>query len=665
MKFEIPSLLWLLALMPLLIWFYVAAWRRRQRLIAEFIPRRLVADLTVGVSRGRQKAKMILTSTAVALIIVAAARPQWGFQWDEATQKGLDIIVAIDASRSMLATDVVPNRLERAKLAALDLMKLAKTDRIGLIAFAGSAFMQCPLTLDDNAFRQSVASLKPEIMPQGGTALAETIQVALDAFAGEEENHKVLVLFTDGEDHQEQVLETAQKAAEEDLRIFTVGVGSPEGDLIPIGKQGAQTIYLKDQSGEVVKSRLNEALLQQVAGTAKGFYLNLAGTASIETLYTQGLAPLPKAEVTSRLVRRYFERFYWPLSVAIVLLLIEMFLPDKRRSRRSGKTVINPVTATLAFLLFGVGAASATPGAAMKAFRKGDFGKALEMYERLQEKTPKDHRLLYNAGASAYRAGEFDKALEKFSAAIATEDETMQEKVWYNLGNTQFRIGQGNEDPQMKLESWKTAMKMYDQVLKMNPEQTDAQHNRELVKKMVQALEEQMEKQKGDDGEDSENSDEDKKEDEENEDKKQENQGDQGDQSEQQQEQQQDQQNSDQNQEGSEDQQKQDQQQDGKDGEKKDRENPEEKDGEEQKPEPQPSPEEKDSESEEKPQPKPGEGKGDDEKQQEQMVMQKTLTLEQAKQLLDAQRSRELPLIFRPPPNKDQKGGRGPIVKTW
>ena len=263
MNFAMPNLLWLLALVPVLIWFFFAAWKRRQKLIAEFIPRRLVSELTVGVSRRRQKARLILFTIAVVLVIFALARPRWGYKWDETTQKGLDIIVAIDASRSMLAKDVAPNRLERAKLAALDLMALAKTDRIGLIAFAGSAFLQCPLTLDDNAFRQSVDALKTEIMPQGGTALAETIAVAMDAFENEEENYKILVLFTDGEDHQELVMERAEEAEEAGMRIFTVGVGRPEGDLIPVGQQNGRTVFLKDKDGQVVKSRLNEALLQQ------------------------------------------------------------------------------------------------------------------------------------------------------------------------------------------------------------------------------------------------------------------------------------------------------------------------------------------------------------------------------------------------------------------
>src|ERR1051325_5414353 len=150
---------------------------------------------------------MILLVISVGLLILTLAQPQWGFAWEEARQRGLDIIVAVDTSRSMLAEDIAPNRLARAKLAALDLMRLAKHDRLGLVAFAGTAFLQCPLTLDDEAFRQSVNQLEVGIIPQGGTALAEAIETALSAFKDTGDNHRILVLFTDGEDHDSGALD--------------------------------------------------------------------------------------------------------------------------------------------------------------------------------------------------------------------------------------------------------------------------------------------------------------------------------------------------------------------------------------------------------------------------------------------------------------------------
>src|SRR5438034_7548368 len=233
MKFANPQMIWLLLVtVPLLAWFLWWAWRRKQALIAQFVQSRLLAQLTVGVSPLRQKIRLGLVVLAVACALLALARPQWGFDWEEAKQRGLDIVVAIDTSRSMLAEDVRPHRLSRARLAALDLMKLAKSDRLALVPFAGTAFLQCPLTLDEQAFRQSVEALEVGIIPQGGTALSEAIETALAAYKEDADNYKILVLFTDGEDHDSGAVEAAEKAAKAGLKVFTVGVGTPAGELL-------------------------------------------------------------------------------------------------------------------------------------------------------------------------------------------------------------------------------------------------------------------------------------------------------------------------------------------------------------------------------------------------------------------------------------------------
>src|SRR5437773_5650948 len=342
MKFANPQMMWLLLVtVPLLAWFLWWAWRRKQALIAQFVQARLMAQLTVGVSPWRQKIRLGLLVLAVACALLALARPQWGFDWEEAKQRGLDIVVAIDTSRSMLAEDVRPNRLARAKLAALDLMKLAKSDRLALVPFAGAAFLQCPLTLDDDAFRQSVDALVVGIIPVGGTALTEAIETAQTAFK-EGENYKTLVLFTDGEDHDSDALETAKKAAMAGLKIFTVGVGTPNGELLRVTDESGATGYIKDEQGNVVKSRLDEELLREIATVTGGFYLALRGVNSMETLYEQGLAPLPKSDISSRLVKRYHERFQWPLALACAALLVEMLLPERTRLARSAPDLKAP-----------------------------------------------------------------------------------------------------------------------------------------------------------------------------------------------------------------------------------------------------------------------------------------------------------------------------------
>ena len=335
MRFEHPRLLWLLFFaIPAAIAFFWWTWQTKRRLISQFVQSRLLANLTVGVSTARQKLRMALLVTSVALLIAVLARPQWGFDWEEAKQRGLDVVLAIDTSKSMLAEDVAPNRLTRAKLAALDLKRLAKTDRVGLIAFAGSAFLQCPLSLDDEAFRQSINALDVNIIPQGGTALAEAIETAQAAFKDKNDNHKVLVFFTDGEDHDGHAVEAAQKAAKEGMHIFTIGVGSANGELLKVSDAKGRSDFIKDEEGNVVKSHLNEKLLRDIAQAANGFYMLLSGANAMELLYERGLAPLPKTERSDRQVKRFHERYHWLLGLTIALLITEMFLPERRPARR-------------------------------------------------------------------------------------------------------------------------------------------------------------------------------------------------------------------------------------------------------------------------------------------------------------------------------------------
>ncbi|MEI9866166.1 MAG: VWA domain-containing protein [Limisphaerales bacterium] len=206
----LPPTLWL---------FFWWAERSRQKLLTQFVEARLLSQLTVGISPARRKLRAALLVFAVAFLVITLARPQMGFDLQEVEQRGLDIVVAVDTSKSMLATDIVPNRLQRAKLAALELMQKAGTDRMGLVAFAGDAFLECPLTIDNTAFQQSVQALDVNSIPQGGTALAAAIDTAMTAFK-EKDHYKVLVLFTSDADNDAGALEAAQNAAKSGLKIL-------------------------------------------------------------------------------------------------------------------------------------------------------------------------------------------------------------------------------------------------------------------------------------------------------------------------------------------------------------------------------------------------------------------------------------------------------------
>lgn len=502
MNFAYGYMLWMLAIIPpALIVFFWWAWRERQRLMTQFIQARLLPGLTIGLAPTRQKVRFALITVAVTLLIVALARPQWGFTWEESKQKGLDIVVAIDTSKSMLAEDIAPNRLQRAKLAAFDLMQQAQSDRLGVVAFAGSAFLQCPLTIDDNAFRQSVEALDVNIIPQGGTALAEAITTAATAFK-EGDNFKVLVIFTDGEDNDENALEAAQAAAKDGMKIFTVGIGTPEGEILRIKDAKGRMDYLRDAEGNAVKSRLNESLLQQIAGaTEGGFYLPLRGAKTIDTLYEKGLAPLPKSEGQEKLVKRFYERYHWPLGVAIGLLLVEMLLPERgRRSEKKNnvQSQANNLQKVAAMLLVMsalwpmVGAAS--PATALKDYQSGNFTNALTEYERLlneqsKAQKPEDPRLHFNAGVAAYRATNFTVAIQHFNAVLLARDIQLQAKAYYNLGNVHYRLGQQAEELDKLEEEWRLALKHFQHAVELDATYEDAEFNRAFVAERLKQIE--------------------------------------------------------------------------------------------------------------------------------------------------------------------------------
>jgi Ca-activated chloride channel homolog len=499
MTFANPNMLWLLlALPPALLAFFWWAVRTRQRLLTQFIQARLLPALTVGISPARQKIRVGCLVLAVVCLILALARPQWGFDWEEMKLRGLDIVVAIDTSKSMLAEDIAPNRLARAKLAALELMQRARSDRLGLVAFAGSAFLQCPLTIDDAAFRQSVDALNVNIIPQGGTAIAEAIETALTAYK-EGDNYKVLVLFTDGEDHDSGAVAAAEKAAKEGMRIFTVGIGTAEGEILRVNDAKGNSDYVRDEQGNVVKSHLDEQLLRQIAGaTESGFYLPLRGAKAIDTLYDQGLAKLPKAQHEEKFVRRYHERYHWPLAVAIMLLLAEMLFPERKREPKAkapasaSLPAAVPRALTILLLLLLPAAVRGSTSSALREYKAGNYDQALKEYERLLKSKGDDPRLHFNAGAAAYRDRQFEEAAKQFNATLASPDLKLQGLAYYNEGNALFHLGERDADPKKRTEAWEKALQDYQSSAKLNSQDADAKYNYEFVKRKLEELKQQQ-----------------------------------------------------------------------------------------------------------------------------------------------------------------------------
>jgi Ca-activated chloride channel family protein len=338
MAWREPLFLWLLLLLPLAGGFFVWSLRRRRAALERFAEARLLPSLVPDLDERRRHWRAAALLGALAAAILALGGPQWGFHWEEVRRQGVDIVVALDTSRSMLAQDVRPDRLSRAKLAIEDLVKQLRGDRVGLVAFAGSAFVQCPLTLDYQAFAESLRAVHVGIIPKGGTALAEAIDVSLDAFEARRSKHEALILITDGEDHEGKVEEAAKRAAERGIRIYTVGIGTPDGELIPAATDG-QPGFLKDRQGNVVKSRLDDATLKQIAVTTGGAYVHAAGpNLGLDQVYAEHIAKMETRRLQSTMQRRFEERFQWPLLLALALLAIEPLIGVRRGTATTWRT---------------------------------------------------------------------------------------------------------------------------------------------------------------------------------------------------------------------------------------------------------------------------------------------------------------------------------------
>jgi Ca-activated chloride channel homolog len=490
-----PGWFWALALVPALAFWFLRAERRARTKLARIVSPRLRAQLTDGVQPGRRRLRYALLLAGMSLLVVAAARPQIGFDSLEVKRRGLDLMIAIDTSKSMLATDVEPNRLTRAKLAAQDLIALSQGDRLGLIAFAGRAFLQAPLTIDYGAVIAAVQDLDTDAVPRGGTNIAEAIQLALDAFGKGEGSDRALVLMTDGEELEADAVTMAKKAAMAGVKIFALGIGSSEGSLLPLPGGG----FVRDRAGQMVRSRLDESRLSEIAAATDGRYMRLtAGPEAIAELYRDGISQLKRKELEMKTTQRPIERYAWPLSAALVLismgaLLRERRSPPRPTARASRKKAARSMAAAL-FTLLGVAAipgafaASNAPTAseAMRQYRDGKYGDAESNFESLGRQHPNSARYQFNLGAAAYKKGDYARAAEAFGRALAMPDRALHETTFYNLGNTLYQQGAAQKESAAKLRDWGNAIAHYDNALRLNPKDGDALANRAFVQRAIE-----------------------------------------------------------------------------------------------------------------------------------------------------------------------------------
>lgn len=507
----------------LLAWGYRRFDASQRAALSKFAAARLLPKLTISISPQRRWLKRGLVMAGVLLVFIALARPQMGFEMRETHRRGLELVFAIDTSKSMLAQDVKPDRLTRAKLGVTDLVARLQGDGVGLIAFAGNAFLQCPVTLDYDAFRESLNALDTSTIPVGGTNIAAAIHEAEAVFEERNPAEKILVLLTDGEDLDGEGITAAEAAAKKGVKIFTVGVGNSTGELVPIPSANGGTEFARDDKGQLVKSHLDETTLKKIAEASGGMYQPLGSQVEgLNAIYDKGLVNFSRGDLSSRQAKVPLERFQWPLLAGLLCLVADWVVGNRRRAAvaapepppsapvrkklpsppsRSTATVAS-LSAALAFLsaFTQPQARAATPQDAEQAYRKGDYSKAHQDYAATAAQQPAKPELQFNSGSAAYKAGDYSQAASGFQESLKTAPVAVQQDAYYNLGNTQYRLGQQTEKekPEDTIKTWEEAVKSYDAALQITPTDSAAKHNRDLVKRKIERLKKQEEQKKQD-----------------------------------------------------------------------------------------------------------------------------------------------------------------------
>ena len=518
LKFAEPAGFALLLLTPILAALWLISVNRSKARVGRMVAQRL-RDLLVGQApwRGLQTALLI---AGLAFGSVAIARPQLGEILQERKGRGRDVIIAVDVSRSMLAGDLPPSRLKRAQMAAEDLVRQLKGDRVGLVAFAGSSFLQAPVTADHAAVLTAMQELGPELIPLPGTNIASALRCAEEAFDHSEGGQRALVLITDGEELEEDAVAISQELSAK-MRIFTVGVGSPEGAVLAVpAPQGGGIEYIKDSSGNVVQSKLDEGRLRQIAQAGGGFYTRLlSGPAEMRKIALEGIAVMDEHEVQLEGRAVAIERYQWPLGAALLLIATGFLMSEGVKRRAIALITIGLFAAGIAPVLQSTPAsaassatnsANATNNAAPEGseattrpttqatqvtradekrsgralYDAGEYAAAQEAFNAELAADRDSAQRAFNLGAAAYKNKQWAEAIDAFGKALNSKDPTIRSRAEYNFANTlvqQARQGRRGQDT----NALQQAIDHYEESLRQDASFEDAAVNRDLVKKIL------------------------------------------------------------------------------------------------------------------------------------------------------------------------------------
>ncbi len=492
LRFEHPEYLWFLLLIPVLgVGFFILnVWQKKQ--LRRFVGETLISQLAPEASLAMRIVKQLLVLFTLACLILAIANPQVGTRLEEVKREGIDLFVALDVSLSMKSEDIRPCRLEKAKRDVSELLQKLSGDRVGMIVFAGDAFVQFPLTADYAAADFFLSAIDVDAVPVPGTMIGSAIEVALKSFSKDAPTQKAIVVVSDGENTEGDVMSAVEDAKKAGVRVYSVGMGTPEGGPIPIYNQNGDRVdYKRDQSGSIVLSKLDETMLQQIAATTGGTYHRAtSGGNEIDDIFKE-LSSLEKVEFGTKQVTGFETRYQYPLGFALLLLVIELMLSERRVKIFARLKKFLPATAAMFFLvIFSINAESQTVRSHIsegnRVYEKGRYTDAEVEYKKALEKNPKSKEAQFNLGNSYYKQQRFDEAMREYSnSGVAMKSPEERATTYYNLGNSFYRSNKFQE-----------AVEAYKQSLRLNPNDDDTRYNLQMAR---EKLKQQQQKQENKD----------------------------------------------------------------------------------------------------------------------------------------------------------------------
>ena len=495
LRFAHSTYLWALLLIPVLALSFFFLHHRRKQILRAFLSEALVDQLTPDASTAKRTVKQALLLLALACLIVAGANPQVGTRLEEVKREGIDLFIALDVSLSMKAEDIRPSRLEKAKRDVSDLLRKLQGDRVGLVVFAGEAFVQFPLTADYSAADLFINAVDVEAVPVPGTMIGSAIDVALKSFRKDLPTHKAIVVVSDGENTEGDVAGATENARKEGVRVFTIGMGTPEGSPIPIyGATGERTDYKHDRGGNIVLTKLDESALQQIALATGGSYRRATNAGNeIDEIHKE-LASLQKTEMGSLQVTGFEDQFFYPLTLGILLLVIELLLSERRGKLLTRLMRILPAARVLPILvLLAIASASGQTlrshvASGNEAYTKTKYADAETEYKKALAQDTSSREAQFNLGNAYYKQQRNDEAQRVYANRLAASKASAdKEMATYNLGNTFFKSN--------KLEE---SVESYKRSLRLDPNDEDARYNYLLAKDRLKKQQDQKKQDKQD-----------------------------------------------------------------------------------------------------------------------------------------------------------------------